>query len=98
MRVEIVPAGDMEVKDVVVEAGRIKLTPLFFGKGFASNVALIKVIDDAGKLVSMTLLQLSGVDGHIKTQDRSAPVPAAMEKRKKLAGEESAKAAEPARK
>jgi hypothetical protein len=97
MHIEIVPASDMEVKDAVAEAGKLKLTPLFFGNGFTSNIALIKAFNDEGKIISMTLVQVSGVTGHVKVQDRSAPVPAAMERKKKPKADEPSRA-EPARK
>lgn len=82
MKLQVCPPSVLEATDVQANSKEgLMLRPLFYGAGKDSVGAIIRVMSDEGNLVSQAVLKISGDTGKVSLQDRTMPVPPAMERK-----------------
>jgi hypothetical protein len=83
MKVEILPPSAVEAQDIQVTEEGVSLVPLFYGNGIeATTVGVVKVHSDAGVLVYLGVLKVSGT-GKPSLQERTRPVVRKLDRKKK---------------
>jgi hypothetical protein len=86
MKIEITPPSKIEAEAVEVLATGLSIKPLFFGNGLeAATVGVVKVYSNAGDLVYMGILRVSGA-GKPVLQERTKPVTPRLDRPRKGKG------------
>ena len=80
MRVRIETPGSLDTDSFEWDDGGVCSVPLFYGAGRDGTVAIIRVMDVDGKVIQAAKLNVSGVDGKLSLQNRSAPSKPACER------------------
>lgn len=65
-QIELTSPGELDVAKFEMEAGKLIVHPNFYGRGSAANsarVAVLRVLDDNGKVRSTSLITISGMGG-----------------------------------
>lgn len=65
-QVELTSPGELDVAKFELEGGKLVVQPNFYGRGNAANsarVAVLRVLDENGKVRSTSLITVSGVGG-----------------------------------
>lgn len=82
-RVEISGVSEFEIGKFQFDDGKLYVEPLFHGNGLSANLAVMRVFNGEDKLLSTSLLAVSGSNGKPLLKVLSEPVKPAMEREKK---------------
>lgn len=81
--ITIASPGPLDVDEFSTQSKeKLVIVPNFYGKGDQANMAVVKVLDGAGKVLSTAILTVSGINGKIRVKDVSSPVLPASEQPK----------------
>ncbi len=74
-RVEVSSPGELDVSSFEIEGKKAVSKPNFFGKGTSANAAVVRVFDSEGKILTTSILSISGVSGEpvIRSISNSSP-------------------------
>lgn len=84
MIVKFMAPSAIEMDNVKVSGMSVEGRPLFYGKGFDAVIGVINVMDDSGKVLTSTVLRVSGKTGAVSVSDKTNPVKPAMERPKQV--------------
>jgi hypothetical protein len=82
LRVELATPGELEVEEFAPKDGKLGIVPYFYGRGISANIALLRVYDSENKLISVSIVTVSGITGKPALKTLTAPVMPDMERKK----------------
>lgn len=82
-RVEITSPGELDVSEFTAAGNKLSVVPNFYGKGTLANAGIIRVYDAEGKVITTSLLTVSGISGTPQIRSVAHQAPARERKKAK---------------